>query len=75
MIGGYGADVTISEISLDSTGKILTLTFTNLINDPYADASDNNYIEFAPSSKIKDLSGESVDTSVKVREENGNKHY
>ncbi|MGD6842192.1 hypothetical protein ACQCVH_06675 [Bacillus infantis] len=75
VIGGYGADGTISKISLDSTGKILTLTFTNILNDPYADATESTYIEFEPSSLIKDLNGVSIDNSVKVREANGNKHY
>ncbi|MGD6845219.1 hypothetical protein ACQCVH_22205 [Bacillus infantis] len=75
VIGGYGADGSISKITLDSTGKILTLHFFNLLHDPYADAADSTYIEFTPDSQIKDIDGEQIDTSVKVREANGNKHY
>ncbi|RDI41673.1 S-layer homology domain-containing protein [Falsibacillus pallidus] len=75
VIGGYGADGSIRKITLDPTGKILTFQFYNILHDPYADASDSTYIEFTPDPQIKDINGESIATSIKVREANGSKHY
>ena len=78
VISGIGADVLVKSVSLDSTGEVITLsletTHPTLLNE-FADASDTTFIEFTASSFIKDIDGTSIDTSVKVKEANGNKHF
>lgn len=67
---------TIDYIELDSTGKILTIgNLYNVHLGEYENATDDLYIEFTPHGSIKNKDGMSINTSVKVRELNGNKHF